>query len=118
LKNNFFVRYCNFAKEYTSFLNSKYSKEIIQKIKSKYSSLPIWEIYSFFEGGKLFYKTRKEVEEFKNNGTTQLIQKDYFEFLKLNDEYDLLNSNNFYLIADSKQVVDEEYDGNLFYYFK
>jgi len=55
----------------------------------------------------------KNSEKIKHN-----IKDDYFRLLKQQDEFDLFDGFNFHLEFDSKQNLDENYSGNLYYYFK
>jgi len=66
----------------------------------------------------VFYMTDKVLNENIKNGTNDNIKNDCLRLLRLYDEFDYFNEKTLKLTFDSKQNLDENYQGNSFYYFR
>ncbi len=92
--------------------------EDIRGVMQKFSAANIWTITGFSSWVAVFYNRDGDVEANGKNGTSDLIKKECFRLVKPYDEFDYINFDNFYITFDSKQNLDEHYQGNLYYYFK
>jgi hypothetical protein len=66
----------------------------------------------------IFYYSDLEIAQNESNGITKLITEDYYAILKKYDELGYVTKENIWLEFDSKENLDKNYQGNLFYYAK
>jgi|GEM_PF-6928725 len=78
----------------------------------------IWLISRCFSSTTLFVFTDEQKENFKEEVIYKSAEDAYFRLLKEYDELDYWKRENFAIHVDSKQALDEKYEGNLFYYYK
>lgn len=75
-------------------------------------------IHKIIIGGNtihIFFETENQLKESKENGYCDKIQKKLTKILKKYDKYKLY-SNGAPCVFTSKQMLDEKYDGNMYYY--
>jgi len=115
-RKDIWVCYNDFSIEMRTDVNWRTIKEASRFIKDKYSSYNVWSVQAAFESSVVFFLSNEDL----NNNTTikKEIKEDYYRILKQRDEFDLFTRPNFALEFDSKQNLDENYAGNLFYYFR
>lgn len=112
--NQIWVTYYDFSAEYIAeIVKVKKIEKIIKKI---HSGSGIWRIYSCFGRIVIFYKNENLKEDNEKNNTSNKIQKDCLEIIKLYDEFGFYKQD--YITFDSKENLEKNYEGNLFYYFK
>jgi len=115
-RQDVWVCYNDFSIEMKTNINWKTIKAASKFIEKKYSSYNVWTVQCAFESSVVFFLSD---EDLKNNKSIKTeIEDDYFNFLNRQDEFGLFARENFYLDFDSKQNLDKNYEGNLFYYFK
>lgn len=79
----------------------------------------VWDVVpNASYGAVVFYYTEKHVTDNQKNGISKLIEDDYYSMLKKYDELNVFTRDNINLKFDSKENVDKNYEGNLFYYFR
>lgn len=112
-----FINYYDFAQETKTDINHKAIRELIIQIKEKYGM--VWNISSAGDSGPVvFYYSDKDITENMTNGISKMIAEDCFLILKKYDELDFLTRENMDIKFDSKEHVDLNFQGSLFYYFK
>jgi hypothetical protein len=91
-----------------------------QQLMSKYSDLKIWDIVQSDYSAMIvvFYHKDEDITENDKNGNSERIKKECFELIKQYDEFDYCQFNTFPISFDSKQNLDKNYKGFLFYYFR
>ncbi|MCT7552985.1 hypothetical protein [Aliarcobacter butzleri] len=90
---------------------------ILNKFKKDvFNCKDIWKINDFF-GITIFFYTNKQVQEYKNSDLLKLWTNEIFNFLKNYDKFNYINKENFYINLESKETIDNKYDGNLFHYW-
>jgi hypothetical protein len=109
-----FVSFIDFSDEARTDANWKAKKEVKESLKDKYSF--IWNVISPFSGSVVFYYDNQDVETYKNNGISRQITDEYYSILKKYDELNYFTKENICLTFDSKENLDKNYEGNLFYY--
>lgn len=109
-----FVIYNDFSEEAKTEANWKAIKEVETQIKSKYPI--VWEVVSMFSGSVVFYYSHADIAVNENNGISQAITDTYYSILKKYDELNYFTRENINLKFDSKENLDKNYQGNLFYY--
>ncbi len=111
---NLFVIYNDFSDEAQVEANWKAAKEVKTQIKNKYPV--VWDVISMFSTSVVFYYSEVDIEVNKNNGISKAITDIYYSTLKKYDELNYFTSENMSLKFDSKENLDKNYQGNLFYY--
>lgn len=111
---NLFVTYNDFSDEAQVEANWKAAKEVKTQIKSKYPI--VWDVISMFSASVVFYYSDADIEVNENNGTSKAITDIYYSILKEYDEFGYYSRENISLKFDSKENLDKNYQGNLFYY--
>ena len=90
----------------------------IAELQAKFKDDRIWLISRCFSNTTLFVFTDAQKEKLKGEAIFKSIENCYFELLKEHDEFGYWKKESFGLGIDSKQNLDENYQGNWFYYYK
>ena len=109
-----FVIYNDFSEEAKTEANWKAIKEIKQFITIKYPY--VWDVIAIFSNSVVFYYSDQDIVTYENNGSSKMIEDDYYSILKAYDVLDYFTRENINLKFDSKENLDKNYGGNLFYY--
>jgi hypothetical protein len=97
-------------------VNAKIPQSQIDKLRRELGMKEIWNIYREFSTTTFFFLTENQIEQFKNDGTTELIKTKYFDILKKYDEFDYFKPDTAFLTFDSKENFDKNFESNWFYY--
>ena len=97
-------------------VNAKIPQSQIDKLRQELGMKEIWEIYREFSITTFFFLTDNQIEQFKNDGTTELIKTRYLDILKMYDEFDYFKPDTYFLTFDSKENFDKNFKSNWFYY--
>ena len=114
---NVFVAYCDFSQEIRTDYNNRAYNQLKDKLKEKYRRDSIWDIYAIFSSLTVFYQTDADVRFNQERGVSRQIKDEYYETLHRLDEFHVFTYENFDVTFDSKQNLDEHYQGNLYFYF-
>ncbi len=109
-----FVFYNDFSEEAKTEANWKAVKELRSFVNSKYP--PVWLVIAMFSSLVVFYYSDNEIIANENNGISEMIADDYFSVLKKYDDLNYFTRETISIKFDSKQNLDKNYKGNLFYY--
>ena len=109
-----FVTINDYSDEAMTVANWKAIKEARGEIKNKYSQ--VWDLLSIFSTTVVFYYFDSQIQENEKNGVSERIKNDYYKILKKYDEFDYYTPENLIINFDSKENLDKNYEGNLFYY--
>lgn len=90
----------------------------INDLQSKIDIQEIWTISRCFSSMTLLVYEDAQKNNFTNTEIFTQIENKLFELLKEFDEFDYWKRENFKLGIDSKQNLDENYEGNWYYYYK
>jgi hypothetical protein len=115
---NVWVCYNDFSAEMKTDVNRRTYKEAGKPIKAKYGKYSLWNIVTSFESVVVFFLKDSDINENTKNGISEKIRNDYLETLKKHDEFNVYKPNEFTMSFDSKENLDTNYEGNLYYYFK
>ena len=110
------VTYTDFGAENMDNVIRKVKFSAEKAIVKKFPDVGIWRIITSFFGVVIFYLNDKQKTENEKNGISVSIQKDYFSMVKEHDEFNFYKEK--YITFDSKENLDNNYSGNLYYYFK
>jgi hypothetical protein len=69
-----------------------------------------------FSSSVVFYYSDADITVNENNGISKAIMDTYYSILKKYDELNYFTRENIRLKFDSKENLDKNYQGNLFYY--
>ena len=106
-----------FPTDYMGFIVSKVQKQIIRSVLTKYKQEGnIWEIHTSGIGIYIFYDTENNKLLNQQNGITEDIHRIIYTSIKELDEFDFYKVE--YIAFDTKENLDKNYQGNLYYYFK
>lgn len=112
------VCYTDFSVEIKTDTNRKAMEEAKPIIKDHYKDIMLWDMFTAFESVVVFYMHDSNIQEYSANGISQRIKQDYFDLLKKHDELGYYTPDNSIIDFDSKENLDKNYEGNLFYYFR
>jgi hypothetical protein len=69
-----------------------------------------------FTASVVFYHSDVDIMTNENNGLSNSITNDYYSILKKYDELNYYTRENISLKFDSKENLDKNFEGSLFYY--
>ena len=113
---NMFVIFESFEPVARREVNYRILQTDIDMLKDEFASIDIWEIYREFEMTVFFFYTDLQIQEYTNNGTTDLLRKKYYKLLKMYDTFDYVKSDDNFITFDSKENFDTNFKSNWFYY--
>jgi len=106
-----------FSTDYMSLIVSKVQKKLIEDVLSKYKIIAnIWGIHTGTFGIVIFYDTDSNKLINLQNGISEEIKNEIYSKVKQLDEFDFYKEE--YISFDSKENLDKNYKGSLYYYFK
>ena len=87
---------------------------------SKFVDSKIWDVVQSDYSAMIvvFYYRDNDVKENNKTGKSERIKKECFQLVKQYDEFDYFQFDTFPITFDSKQNLDENFQGYLFYYFR
>jgi len=97
-------------------VNHRIPQAEIDNLKQELTSKNVWEIYREFATTTYFFYTDTQIEDYKANGTTQIMTQQYFDILKKYDEFDYIKPDTYFLTFDSKENFDKNFESNWFWY--
>jgi hypothetical protein len=97
-------------------VNNKIPQYEIDKLKQELNSKNVWEIYREFATTTYFFYTDKQIEDYKIDGTAEILRQQYFDILKKYDEFNYINLDSYFLAFDSKENFDKNFKSNWFSY--
>lgn len=104
----------DFSVEAMTEVNWKATKEFGLQVKRLYPT--IWDVMSLFCSSVVFYYSDAEIAANEASGVSQAVTNEYYSILKQHDDLNLFSRDNIQLSFDSKEHVDRDYEGSLFYY--
>jgi hypothetical protein len=79
----------------------------------------IWMISANGDWHTVFFYTVEQLHACSTNGVTDAIRNDVFLLLKKHDRYNYFSQHALsFLVFDTKEVLDSEFGGNMYYYYK
>ena len=71
---------------------------------------------ALFKSSVVFYFSDEDIFRYLESGISQTVTDEYYSILKKHDDLSLFTKDNLRLSFDSKENVDKNYAGSLFYY--
>ncbi|MHB1455690.1 MAG: hypothetical protein ACYC0V_02130 [Armatimonadota bacterium] len=112
--NNLFITYNDFSEEAKTEANWNAAKDVKLQIMSAYTG--VWNVVSRFTDSSVLYFTDAEIAINEQNGLSQIITNTYYSILKKYDDLNYYTRENIHLEFDSKENLDNNFEGSLFYY--
>lgn len=116
--NGLFVVFSAFSPIAKEEADSQISEADIEALKKRIGNPDLWEISRCFGRVTFFFFTDEQTKKHETQGKKDEYARMYFELLKAHDEFGYLKRNQFKIHFDSKQNLDENYNGNWYYYYK
>ena len=113
-----FVVFSAFAPIANEEADSKITDAEVENLKHNLGDSELWEISRCFGHVTFMFFTDKQAKLKTTDGTLNLYTGKYFDVLKPFDEFDYLDRSKYSVKFDSKQNLDENYNGNWFYYYR
>lgn len=108
----------NFSDECLGRACSVFLKTDADRITNHFSAVPIWKIDGHSRCLVVFLNTDGDMRAKTADGTCDRISKRCFDAVGQYDEFGYLSYVSFHLTFDSKENLDRNYQGNLFYYWR
>ena len=109
-----FVTYNDFSEEAKTEANWKAVDRFKWVAKFKYPA--VWKVISIFSSTVVFYYSDSDIVPNEQKGLSEKIVNDYYSVLKKYDDLNYFTRENIQVKFDSKENVDKNYEGSLFYY--
>ncbi|MCB0202614.1 MAG: hypothetical protein KDI03_21285 [Anaerolineae bacterium] len=109
-----FVVCVDFSQEAMTEANWRATKEFGLEVKRKHPA--VWDVISEFYCSVVFYFHETDIIVHEDSGLSQALRNEYYSILKTHDDLNLFSKDNICLKFDSKENVDRNYAGSLFYY--
>ena len=89
-----------------------------QGVKNRFPEANIRDISGLSTQIVVFYQKEQQIIQSQKNGRSATIHQSCYEGVKRYDEFDYVCHENFSLKFDSKENVDKNYNGSMFYYWR
>jgi hypothetical protein len=116
--DDFAVWYNNFADEARTEANRKATPQLRAWAQARYPGAAIWEVQAAFTTSVAFYYREADIALNEGRGINNAMRETYYALLQRHDELHAYTRDTMQLRFDSKENVDRNYAGNLFYYFR
>jgi hypothetical protein len=116
--NNIWVIFSSFESVAKIETNESIPQAEVQELKDKINNKDLWEISRCFSGVTFFFYTDRQVKENSENGVIQRLTEEYYNLLKVYDEFDYFKKESFSIGIDSKENFDNNYQSNWYYYYR
>lgn len=115
---NFYMSLESFETQIRTNLIQKILLELNKNQKELLESMNIWFIAAISDVPVVFYFTKQDAVQGATNGNHEKMEKAIKDFVIQSDESKYLTHTKIKVFFDSKEILDSEYNGNLYYYFK
>jgi len=90
----------------------------VEALKKRIGNPDLWEISRCFGHVTFFFFTDEQVKRYEALGKMDEYASMYFEILKPHDEFGYLKRNHFKVSFDSKENLDDNYQGSWLHYYR
>ncbi len=108
----------DFSREAMGRAAEKFIRNDRQAVANRFPNANIWDISGHSTLIVVFYHIEEEISQNQKNGQSEAIRGMCYEGVKRYDEFDYFYPENFSLKFDSKENLDKNYKGSLFYYWR
>jgi len=84
----------------------------------RFTEWAIWDIVGFWKVPVVFFMDEAAKQAALESGISERLRNECYRLVKQYDEFDYFTPDNFEIELDSKENLDKNYEGNLYYYFK
>ncbi|MCB0705866.1 MAG: hypothetical protein KDC34_11175 [Saprospiraceae bacterium] len=113
-----FVRHNVFSYLAINEANRKVTSDEIEKLINDLSDFEIWKIMKRGSTARFFFFTEEQVEKYMEEECINYLSNRYFELVNKYDEFDYTSKTDLKISIDSKNKVEEIYQGNWQGYFR
>ncbi len=111
-----FVIFSSFAHIAKQEANYRISEKEIGQIEREIANQDLWAIHKQFFGATLFFYTEKQKDKYEKAGLRRRYSDLYYQHLTKYDEFGYISKADFWVLFDSKENFDQNYNGSWFYY--
>jgi hypothetical protein len=115
---NVHVTFDDFSDEAMGQAVTRFQENDKHRLLKEFAPDNVWDISGFSKSVVVFYLTNEDMQSASRNGTNDRIKQRCYELVKQYDEFDYFELETFPITFDSKQNLDENYQGSMFYYFR
>lgn len=112
------ISYIDFSTEIKTDVNDRAYRAIVESLFEKYRMSALWKICPAFASVIVFYERDEDVRKNESQGISEKIKSEYIAELKRQDAFGAFSDGSFAMTFDSKESLDKNYNGNLYFYFK
>ena len=89
-----------------------------KKLEEQFLEYGVWTITGMSKNIVVFFTDEKTKHQNMKNGICDLIRHELFKKIKPYDEFTYFSEDSLEIHYDSKENLDDNYEGSLFYYFR
>lgn len=108
----------DFSREAMGQAAEQFLRNAGQGVRAEFPDANLWDISGHSALIVVFYHKDDDITRNQKNGQSDAIRRRCYDGVKPYDEFGYLTPDNFTLKFDSKQNVDENYEGSMFYYWR
>ena len=97
---------------------SRFRERDSARLVREFAQYHLWKIDGFSKNTVVFYLTDNDVRVNQGSGVSRTITQRCYELVKQYDEFGYLDLETFPIKFDSKENLNKNYHGNMYYYFK
>jgi hypothetical protein len=108
----------NFSEECLGRAANRFVREDARDVIREFASASIWKIDGYSRDLVVFFPKQADIARNAAQGVSVKISNHCLELVKKYDEFGFLTPASFRLRFDSRENVDKNYHGNMFYYWR
>lgn len=116
-QNNLGISYAEFHTPAREETISKITETELKELISKWNDPRVWNLVVSFGTITLFFYTESERKTITNHTLDQW-KNDIYKLVKKYDEFDVFDEDTSFILNDSKEIFDINYNSNWEYYFR
>lgn len=113
-----FVVFSAFSRIAKEEVDSKVSDRSLKNFENSLKNPDLWKISRCFGNLTFFFNTENQAHHYRKKGMREQYSQGYFKLLKQHDEFNYLQESSYHVDFDSKENLDNNFEGNLFYYYR
>ena len=108
----------DFSSEAMDRAGARFKEEWGNAVEAEFPDAHIWRVEGLGKRIVIFHQTDQDVVDCGLSGLSERIKARCFGLVKKYDEFDYFRPETFQITFDSKERLDREFEGSLFYYFR
>ncbi|MDB5336902.1 MAG: hypothetical protein JWN70_2521 [Planctomycetaceae bacterium] len=115
--NDIFLIFDNFSEEAMRLASASFLESDAQRVIAEFAHRHVWMIDSVSSAITVFYRSDEDIRTNAANGCRELLTQRCYELTSAYDEFHYFSVDHFPIRFDSKENLDANYEGGLFYYY-